>query len=77
MSTTTASAAQSTFVPWQSPPPGVESNPENPESLNYKAIITIGISIPVITIFFACRLWARAIIKKTWIVEDCKGTTAC
>ncbi|QKX60980.1 uncharacterized protein TRUGW13939_08126 [Talaromyces rugulosus] len=70
MATTTASAAQSTFVPWQDPPPGVTSNPDNPESLTYKANITIGIAIPVVTIFFACRFWARAYIKKTWIVED-------
>jgi hypothetical protein len=73
MATTTASAAQSTFIPWQQPPPGVTSNPDNPESLTYKANITIGIALPAVTIFYACRLWARAYIKKTWIVEDCKG----
>ncbi|KAJ5669432.1 hypothetical protein N7462_010502 [Penicillium macrosclerotiorum] len=70
MTTTTASAAQSTFTPWIDPPAGVKSNFEHPETLTYKTNITIGIALPAVTIFFACRVWARAIIKRTWIVED-------
>ena len=72
MATTTASAAQSTFTPWIDPPAGVESNLKNPETLTQKTIITISIALLVVTIFFACRVWARAIIKRTWIAEDCK-----
>lgn len=63
----------STFVPYITPPAGVKSNPTNPASLSYETHITVGISIGFVTVFFAARLWARAIIKKTWIFEDCKS----
>ena len=67
-----ATTTTSTFVPYHTPPPGTVSNPTNPASLSYETHITIGISIGFVTIFLLARLWARAIIKKTWIFEDCK-----
>ncbi|KAH8702470.1 hypothetical protein BGW36DRAFT_117415 [Talaromyces proteolyticus] len=70
--TTIASAAQSTstFVPYHEPPPGVTSNPDHPESLVKQTDITIGIALPMVTIFYFARVYARAVIKRSWIVED-------
>lgn len=67
-----ATTTTSTFVPYITPPPGTVSNPIDPASLSYETHITIGISIGFVTLFFLARLYARAVIKKTWILEDCK-----
>lgn len=32
----------------------------------------MGISMGFVTLFFLARLYARVIVKKVWILEDCK-----
>ncbi|KAI9168066.1 Acetolactate synthase-like protein [Paramyrothecium foliicola] len=64
------SPATNTFTPALDPPPGVTSNPDNPESLAPIASITIAICIPLVTIFFALRCYVRLFVKRTWIFED-------
>ncbi|KAH7324161.1 putative integral membrane protein [Stachybotrys elegans] len=75
MTTLTSMVASSTtlapsFTPALQPPPGVESHPENPATLAHLADITIGICIPIVTIFFALRCYVRIFVKRTWIFED-------
>ncbi|OAA40700.1 hypothetical protein NOR_05788 [Metarhizium rileyi] len=65
-----------TFTPALRPPPGVVSNPDNPESLAYLANITIAICIPLVTAFFLLRTYVRVFIKRVWIFEDVLVTTA-
>lgn len=69
---TMATTTTSTFVPYITPPPGTVSNPVNPASLSYETHITVGISIGFVSLFLLARLYARAVIKKTWILEDCE-----
>lgn len=69
---TMATTTTSTFVPYITPPPGTVSNPINPASLSYETHITVGISIGFVSLFLLARLYARAVIKKTWILEDCE-----
>jgi hypothetical protein len=58
------------FTPFLKPPPGVTSNPKNPESLALLADITIGICVPLITLFFFGRCYVRLFLKRVWILED-------
>lgn len=60
-----------TFTPALEPPPGVVSNPINPPSLAYQSKITIGIAVPLTSLFFFARCYVRLMIKRTWILEDC------
>ncbi|KAG8162346.1 hypothetical protein KVR01_008111 [Diaporthe batatas] len=71
-----SSAPPPTFTPFLEPPPGVTSNPEHPESLASLADITIGICLPLITIFFFARCYVRLLLKRSWILEDYLVTTA-
>ncbi|KAF3400641.1 hypothetical protein DPV78_005880 [Talaromyces pinophilus] len=71
-----ATTTTSTFVPYITPPPGTVSNPVNPASLSYETHITVGISIGFVSLFLLARLYARAVIKKTWILEDWLVLTA-
>lgn len=71
-----AATTTSTFVPYITPPPGVVSNPVNPASLSHETHITIGISIGFVTLFFIVRSWARAVVKKIWMLEDWLVVTA-
>ncbi|KZZ98824.1 hypothetical protein AAL_02375 [Moelleriella libera RCEF 2490] len=59
-----------TFTPSLPPPPGVTSNPDNPASLSGLANLTIAVSVPIVTIFFLLRVYARIFVKRTWIAED-------
>lgn len=52
------------------PPPGVTSNSEHPVSLAKLADITIGVCLPLITIFFFGRCYVRLFMKRVWILED-------
>ena len=61
-----------TPTPALPPPPGVTSNFKNPPTLIRQNDIAMGISIPLVTIFFGLRSYARIVIKRTWITEDCK-----
>ncbi|KAL1971992.1 hypothetical protein VTN31DRAFT_7211 [Thermomyces dupontii] len=61
-----------TFTPALEPPPGVVSNPINPPSLAYQSKITIGIAVPLTSLFFFARCYVRLMIKRTWILEDCR-----
>ncbi|KAI1213911.1 uncharacterized protein F4807DRAFT_469664 [Annulohypoxylon truncatum] len=58
------------------PPPGVTSNFVNPESLTDENNIAMGVSIPLITISFFLRVYARIWIRKTWVFEDWLALTA-
>ena len=62
-----------TLKPALKPPPGVESNFANPESLKSKNDIAMAVSITLTTILYFMRCYARIIIKKQWIVEDCEN----
>ncbi len=64
------------FTPALKPPPGVVSNPDHPASLAFLANITIGIALPLVTIFFLLRTYVRIFIKRTWILEDVLVTVA-
>ena len=64
--------ARLTFVPAIEPPPGIESNPENPASLARYAHVTTAVCLPIITAFFLLRTYVRVYIKRTWIFEDCE-----
>ncbi|KAI0894988.1 hypothetical protein F4806DRAFT_503391 [Annulohypoxylon nitens] len=63
-------------TPAQSPPPGVTSNFDNPETLVNKNNIAMGVSIPLITIFFFLRVYVRLYIRQAWIFEDWLVLTA-
>ncbi|KAG8411394.1 hypothetical protein J3458_015454 [Metarhizium acridum] len=65
-----------TFTPALKPPPGVVSSPDHPASLAYLADITIGICIPLVTVFFLLRTYVRIFIKRVWVFEDALVTTA-
>ncbi|KAI5860847.1 putative integral membrane protein [Durotheca rogersii] len=65
-----------TFTPALEPPPGTTSNPEHPASLAHLADISIGVCLPLITIFFMLRSYVRIFVKHSWIFEDVLVTTA-
>jgi hypothetical protein len=69
-STLATPVASATFKPALTPPPGVTSNPGNPASLVSIADITIGVCIPLVTIFYLLRTYVRVFIKSQWIFED-------
>lgn len=58
------------------PPDGVTSNPDHPASLAHLADITIGICLPMITIFFFARCYVRLLLKRSWVFEDFLVTVA-
>jgi len=68
------SAAVPIFTPALEPPPGVESNPEHPQTLKGVSSIAVSICCILTTIFFAARCYCRYWIKNTFIFED--GTSA-
>lgn len=64
------------FTPALKPPPGVASNPDNPATLVHLANISVGICLPLITIFFILRSYVRISIKRAWVFEDVLVTIA-
>lgn len=64
------------FTPALKPPPGVNSSPDHPDTLIPLANITIGLCIPLVTIFVALRMYVRLFIKRVWILEDAIVATA-
>ena len=72
---TILSTSITTFTPALPPPTGVQSNPENPESLAVIGRVAIGICIPIVTIVFGLRSFVRLYYKgswSSWIYEDCE-----
>lgn len=52
--------ADTGIEPGMEPPPGEETNFDNPDrEMFYICIVSNAIAIPVCTLFFALRLWAR------------------
>jgi hypothetical protein len=74
--TSSPSVPSPTFTPALKPPTGITSNPDHPASLAYLADITIGVCIPIVTIFFLLRTYVRVFIKRQWIFEDALVTIA-
>lgn len=66
-----AQTPSASFTPAIPPPPGVNSNPENPTSLAYYSHLTTAICVPIVTVLYFLRTYVRVFIKKTWILEDC------
>ena len=58
--------------PALSPPPGVTSNFVNPESLTPQMNVAMGVAIPLVTVFFGLRAYARLVVRRVWIFEDCE-----
>ncbi|KAF2839588.1 hypothetical protein M501DRAFT_932361 [Patellaria atrata CBS 101060] len=73
---TSSSGTPAPFKPSLEPPPGVIPNPEHPKSLSHLSNLTIGVCIPLITIFFLLRVYVRLFIKRIWIFEDWLTTMA-
>ncbi|KAI2626885.1 hypothetical protein GGS21DRAFT_265844 [Xylaria nigripes] len=70
------SAPLPSFTPALEPPPGITSHPDHPASLAFQADIAIGISLPLVTIFYLLRSYVRIFIKRSWIIEDVLVTAA-
>ncbi|PSN64774.1 putative integral membrane protein [Corynespora cassiicola Philippines] len=59
-----------TFTPALKPPPGITPEPDNPASLAHVTDISIGVCIPLISIFFGLRTYVRGYLKRIWLFED-------
>ena len=61
----------------QSPPPGVVSNFENPESLTLQSHITAGILTVLLLLTVGLRAYCKIIITRNWGLDDCKCLIGC
>lgn len=44
----------------------------NPDFLGLPVLITAGIGLPLIIVFAAVRIYARAVVLKRWKLDDCE-----
>jgi hypothetical protein len=70
VTTSALSSAASVFKPALTPPPGVFSNPEHPETLRGPSTIAVCICCVLTTLFFFARCYCRYWVKNTFIFED-------
>jgi hypothetical protein len=68
--TSALSSATPTFRPALTPPPGVLSNPEHPETLKGLSTIAVCTCCVLTSLFFFARCYCRFWIKNTFIFED-------
>lgn len=66
-----------TPTPALKPPDGQTSNFDNPQSLLKWDAVAVSVCLSITTILFLLRVYVRAWIKKTWVLEDCKLPTIC
>lgn len=55
--------------PIQAPPPGVEPNFVNPNSIAYQVYVTAGVCLPLILVFALMRILSRKHLRKQTIIS--------
>lgn len=66
--------ATTDIQPGLDPPPGVESNFDNPDrTVQTWNIVTQSLCISLTTILFAFRIYCRVVLQKTVNIEDCES----
>lgn len=60
------------LTPALPPPPGQTSHFADPVSILKWGILRTAVCLSITTTVFLLRAWARTIISKQWILEDCK-----
>lgn len=55
------------------PPPGQTSNFDNPESLAKWNVVCVAVCLSITTTLFALRTYARMVIIKERLLEDCNS----
>ena len=64
------------YIPAALPPPGVESNPVNPEDRGYVGIAVGSVLTALMTTFFLARVYTKSVVVKKFTWDDCKSSTA-
>lgn len=64
-------------IPALPPPPGVQSNFDNPETREELARIVVGLTYGLMLVFLALRIYARVSITNSLGVDDCEFSTGC
>ncbi|KAK8042898.1 hypothetical protein PG994_013381 [Apiospora phragmitis] len=57
-------------TPARPPPPGVESNFDNPESHSYQLVIVIAVMTALLVLFTVGRVYTRLRVTKSWGADD-------
>ena len=52
-------------------PPGTSSNFAHPVSILKWDILCVSVCLSISTIVFVLRSWARVVVLRQWILEDC------
>ena len=60
-------------TPAMEPPPGVESNLDNPETLQPTRIALSAVCITLCVVFITARSYARAVLLNKFDLDDCKS----
>lgn len=60
------------IIPAVSPPDGVKSDFENPESLDTWGEFTVYVALPITFVILIPRLYVRSRIQRSWGADDCK-----
>ncbi|CAI4213660.1 unnamed protein product [Parascedosporium putredinis] len=58
------------IMPIAPPPPGIDSNFDNPDDLSWRLAVTIGVTLPIAGIVCLLRLYTSRFIVGRWHVDD-------
>ncbi len=73
MATTVVATVTSVETPALPAPAGQISNFSNPPSLIQWGILCVSVCLSTTTVVILLRIYVRLVIKRQWIVEDCKS----